>query len=326
MIITLTRANFSACNIGTLTTVNVKSTVSGTCANVVIKMPNVEKAGYTTATTIATISLNTTNYKDHNVKVMMGSADVTSTWYSSGNVIVPANTPITSNITISVSATAVSGGDPIIPDEPEQPGTGGGSGETTEEYIINFDFTQNNLNDYSLDGTFEIPTNSTISEITYGAQGMNLNNNLPNGLILTTPVDSSKAWTLEFTGTFVKPTVLAGNRRAFLGGDNLTPFVFMNGNTMETMAFQVSAGSHVYTSASNMIWDSEVTYKFIYNGSGSLELYVNNELKETKAINYTGNFVRILGNIEGKSSAYVWQDVESGKQSWLKTFKFKYND
>jgi hypothetical protein len=34
----------------------------------------------------------------------MGSTDVSS-WYSAGNVIVPANTPITSNITISVSAT-----------------------------------------------------------------------------------------------------------------------------------------------------------------------------------------------------------------------------
>ena len=306
-----------------------RGTVSGAAVTIATSTINKDEATSISAREIATVVLNS-NYENLVVTVTMGGTTVN--WFANGKVTIPANTTVTGDIKISASATAIqvtppesggnTGGDVVNP-EPENPSTGG---ETTNEYIINFDFTQNNLNDYSLDGTFEIPENSNVSDITYDAQGMNLNNNLPNGLILTTPVDSSKAWTLEFTGTFVKPAVLTGNRRALLGGDNLTPFVFMNGNSVETIAFQVSAGSHVYTSASNMIWDSEVTYKFIYNGSGSLELYVNNELKETKTINYTGNFVRILGNIEGKSSAYVWQDVESGKQSWLKTFKFKYND
>ena len=120
MIITLTRADFSSCKIGTLTTFNVrKSTVIGASVNII--KTSVERAGYSSATTIATIELNTTNYKDHVVKVMMGSNNVSS-WYSLGNVIVPANTPITSNITISVSATAVSGGEVVDP-EPEEPGT-----------------------------------------------------------------------------------------------------------------------------------------------------------------------------------------------------------
>ena len=113
MIITLTQANFSACSIGTLTTCNVKqSTVIGATVN--INKPSVERGVHTVATVIATILLDTSNYKDHNITVMMGSADVTNLWYSSstGTVTIPANTEIKSNITISVSATAiqVSGG------------------------------------------------------------------------------------------------------------------------------------------------------------------------------------------------------------------------
>ena len=113
MIITLTKANFSSCSIGTLTTCNVRqSTVIGATVN--ISKTSVEKAGYTTATEIATITLNTTNYEGHTIKVMMGSTDVTDKWYSkdTGKVTIPVNTPITSTITISVSATAiqVSGG------------------------------------------------------------------------------------------------------------------------------------------------------------------------------------------------------------------------
>jgi hypothetical protein len=133
MIITLTKADFSSCKIGTLTTFNVrKSTTIGATVNII--KTSVERAGYSSATTIATIILDEANYEGHAIKVMMGSTDVSS-WYSVGNVIVPANTPITSNITISVSATAVSGGDPIIPDEPEQPGTGGGNTGGTTWYI-----------------------------------------------------------------------------------------------------------------------------------------------------------------------------------------------
>lgn len=124
MIITLTKADFSSCKIGTLTTFNVrKSTTIGATVNII--KTSVERAGYSSATTIATIVLDEANYEGHAIKVMMGSTDVSS-WYSVGNVIVPANTPITSNITISVSATAVSGGTV----EPEEPGTGGDSGET----------------------------------------------------------------------------------------------------------------------------------------------------------------------------------------------------
>lgn len=138
MIITLTKADFSSCKIGTLTTFNVrKSTTIGATVNII--KTSVERAGYSSATTIATIVLDEANYEGHAIKVMMGSTDVSS-WYSVGNVIVPANTPITSNITISVSATAISGGEVV---EPEEPGTGGGS---SEPIVLADD------SDYSIDG------------------------------------------------------------------------------------------------------------------------------------------------------------------------------
>ena len=71
----------------------------------------------------------------------------------------------------------------------------------------------------------------------------------------------------------------------------------------------------------------EIGYMGVYFDTTKLDeqgnVYVNGDLKETKTINYSGNFVRLLGNIEGKSAAYVWKD-EEGKKSWLKSFKFKY--
>lgn len=111
MIITLTQANFSACNIGTLTTYKVK-TGSVTGASVIINQENVDKTGYEVNKDIATITLDTEKYTGHNVVVVMKGE--TKEWYSksTGKVSVPANTPITSNITISVSATAV------VPDVP----------------------------------------------------------------------------------------------------------------------------------------------------------------------------------------------------------------
>ena len=111
MIITLTQANFSACNIGTLTTYKVK-TSSVTGATVVINRENVDKKGYDVNTDIATISLDKENYTGHNIVVIMSGE--TKEWYKNDKVTIPANTPITSNITISVSATAIV---PVVPVE-----------------------------------------------------------------------------------------------------------------------------------------------------------------------------------------------------------------
>lgn len=169
MIITLTKADFSSCKIGTLTTFNVrKSTVIGASVNII--KTSVERAGYSSATTIATIVLDEANYEGHAIKVMMGSTDVSS-WYSVGKVIVPAKTPITSNITISVSATAVSGGDPIIPDVPVTP--------TMYTFTIN-----------------PTPTNATV---TLTASGYT-----QSGNSISVPSDTTVSWTVSAGGYFDK--------------------------------------------------------------------------------------------------------------------------
>ncbi len=204
--------------------------------------------------------------------------------------------------------------------------TGGDSGGSTDNVVFDFDFTTNNIDDYALSDIFTVPDGSTTSAIEYDStKGMSLNSNLPNGLNLVNPIDASKAWTLEFTATFVTPTVLAGNRRAFLGGADLYPFVFINGGTVEQLGFQVSNGSHSYVGAGKLVYDAEAEHKVVYDGAGKLEIFINGTSIGTATINMTGNFTVILGNVSGKSSAYVWQNVESGKKSYLKKIKFYYN-
>lgn len=169
MIITLTKADFSLCKIGTLTTFNVrKSTVIGASVNII--KTSVERAGYSSATTIATIVLDEANYEGHAIKVMMGSTDVSS-WYSVGKVIVPARTPITSNITISVSATAVSGGDPIIPDVPVTP--------TMYTFTIN-----------------PMQTNATVTLTASGYK--------QSGNSISVPSNTTVSWTVSADGYFDK--------------------------------------------------------------------------------------------------------------------------
>ena len=199
------------------------------------------------------------------------------------------------------------------------------SGEANDT-LFNFDFTKHTLDDYVLDGTFTVPSNSNLSTIMYdNLLGANFNGNLPNGLIITNPIDASKAWTLEFVASFAQPSDLAGNRRAFLSGDNLTPFIFINGGTVSTLSFQISVGSHLYLGAGKLIYDAETSYKITYNGNGKCSLYINNEHIQDASINFTGNFTRLLGNVEGKSTAYIWKDVEENKKSYLKTLKIYYN-
>jgi hypothetical protein len=171
MIITLKQADFSSCKIGTLTTVNVRiSSITGTCANVTIEKNSVEKSdSTTTAIHIATISLNKTNYKDHVVEVKNGTNDVTSTWYSqsTGKVTIPVNSEIKSNITISVSATAVSSGNT---------GSTGSTGTSTM-----YTFTIN-----------PTPTNATVT--------LTASSYTQSGNSITVPSNTSVAWKVSASG------------------------------------------------------------------------------------------------------------------------------
>ena len=199
--------------------------------------------------------------------------------------------------------------------------------EAVPEAIFDFDFTNNTIEDYALDNTFTVPTGTTTSTIEYDATyGMSLNGQLTNGLNLVEPIDASKPWTLEFTALFVTPTVLAGNRRAFLGGADLYPFVFINGNTYDSLGFQISNGSHATVYGADVLaYDREADYKIQYDGSGNVTVTVAGVEKGTVKVNFSGQyFTVILGNVPGKSSAYVWQNVESNK-SYLHKMKFYYN-
>lgn len=227
-----------------------------------------------------------------------GETEITISWDPDPNLYI--------DIVVSVSATGDTGD------------------ETTGQVVFDYDFTQNTINDYVLDGLFTIPSGSTVDSISYDStKGMTLNQNLPNGLNLVEPLDASSAWTLEFTALFVTPTVLAGNRRAFLAGDNLYPFVFINGTTFDNMGFQISNGNHT-TSYGILVYDVEADYKIKYDGNGHCEVYVNETLKNTVTVNFAGQqFTVLLGNVPNKSTAYIWQNVEENP-SYLKKIKFYY--
>ena len=231
-----------------------------------------------------------------------------------GDVVITATLDADSSITATIALGVVEAADD--------------GDDTTENgtVVFDFDFTTNTIDDYALSDVYTVPEGSTTSAIEYDATyGMSLNNNLPNGLNFVNPLDASKAWTLEFTALFVTPTVIAGNRRAFLGGNDLYPFVFINGTQVENMGFQISNGSHA-TAYGILVYDTEAAYKIAYNGNGSCDVYVNGVLKSTVNVNFAGQFFTVmLGNVKGKSAAYVWQNVESGKKSYLHKMKFYYN-
>ena len=319
MIITLKGANFSTNNIGTLSTWTIFTSIGSGATYEGVR--TVDKG--TSFSALVTIA-DGYEIGTAGVSVMMGTTDITSTAVTTeGNEIAISIGEVTGNVTISVPTVNTStgeegGGDePVVPDNPATP-------DTTA--VFDFDFTTNTIDDYALSDIFTIPEGSTTSSITYDStKGMSLHNNLPNGLSLINPIDASKAWTLEFTATLPTPTVLAGNRKAFLAGDNLYPFVFINGNTFDKLGFQISNGNHATVGYGNLIYDQETDYKIVYDGSGKVEAFANGTSIGTGTVDFTGHqFTVLLGNVKGKSTAYVWQNVEN-TPSYLKKIKFKYN-
>jgi hypothetical protein len=124
------------------------------------------------------------------------------------------------------------------------------------------------------------------------------------------------------------PTDLVGNRKAILtGGDDLAPMILINGNgSASNFGFQISNGTHTWVGASKLIYEQDVTYKFVHDGNNTTTVYANGTQLGTSSTNWSGKqFGTILGVIKGKSTAYIWKDVESGKKSYLKKFKFYYN-
>lgn len=318
MIITLTGADFSASNIGILTAWRVRTDLG-------------EGATYDGPTSVekgmplnATVTVDS-SYTVGEVNVTMAGVAVSNGYISEGNVITINIAEVTGNVVIEV-ATSISSSGGNGEGEGGDTGTeGGDSGAEADGVVFDFDFTTNGIEDYALSDIFTVPEGTDTSTIEYDATyGMSLNGQLVNGLNLVTPIDASKAWTLEFTALFVTPTVLAGNRRAFLGGENLYPFVFINGGTYDKMGFQISNGSHK-TVYGIMAYDAESSYKIVHDGSSGVKVYVNGKEVGSVSVDFTDQFFTvILGNVKGKSSAYVWQNVETNK-SYLHKFKFYYN-
>lgn len=238
------------------------------------------------------------------------------TGVATGDVVIMATLESNNSITASLSLTVV-----------EASESGGNTEEPTGTAVFDFDFTTNTIDDYALSGVFTVPEGSNTSAIEYDAtHGMSLNNQLPNGLNFVTPLDASKAWALEFTALFATPTVLAGNRRAFLGGADLYPFVFINGTTFDKMGFQISNGNHATIGYGNLVYDKECDYKIVHDGNGKVTAYADGVEIGSGSVNFAGqSFTVMLGNVKGKSSAYVWQNVETNK-SYLRKMKFSYSE
>ena len=319
MIITLTGATASK-HLGGL---NFYSIIVNKSSGVTVTLDKTtvdkDKASSTTVTGTLAVA---EGYTLSTVKIMMGNTDKTSAWYNSSTGAITIS-GITANVVITANATANSGsGDSGSGDS----GNTGDSGSTDTDAVFDYDFTTNTIDDYALDGVFTVPSGSNTSTIEYDSTyGMSLNSNLPNGLNLVNPIDASKPWELEFTATFVTPTVLAGNRRAFLAGVDLYPFVFINGNTFDAMGFQISNGTHATVGYGKLVYDKEVTYKITYDGDSNVAAYADGKEIGTGKVNFAGHqFTVMLGNVSGKSTAYVWQNVEADKKSYLKKFKFKY--
>lgn len=199
--------------------------------------------------------------------------------------------------------------------------------EASDNVVFDFDFTTNTIDDYALSDIFTVPEGSTTSDIVYDTNGANLNDNLPYGLTLIDPIDASRAWTMEFTGTIVAPTDLVGNRKAFLTGvSDIVPLVVLNSSSVDNFAWQISAGTHRYVGGGQLIYDTEASYRITHDGAGNVVVYQNGSELGTTTVDFTGKqFGTILGVIKGKSSAYIWKDVETGKKSYLKKLKFYYN-
>lgn len=203
------------------------------------------------------------------------------------------------------------------------------SGSGSEKNVVfDLDLVNFRLTDYVSQGLFTVPESSTIDAIAYNVNGANLNNNLPYGLTLTTPIDASRAWTLELTMNMATPTDLVGNRKAIMtGGDDLAPMILINGNgSADKFGFQISTGAHTWVGLSRLTYEQDVTYKFVHNGNNTTTVYANGTELGTSNTVWTGKqFGTILGVIKDKSTAYIWKDVEAGKKSYLKSMKFYYN-
>ena len=150
MIITISGANFSASNIGTLSTWTVSKSIGAGAEHSIPSYVDKNSAfNYT-------ITLKD-GYTFGTYSVTMGGQTITPTVTETSMTI---NIPsVTGAVRIEVKTINSSTGEEDKPVTPEQPGTGGGSGETIAEYILNKNiYSDGQLSDSSGKGRVAVTT------------------------------------------------------------------------------------------------------------------------------------------------------------------------
>jgi hypothetical protein len=194
MILTIKGANFSTAGIGTLNTVSIKKTLG---RGITHNIPNFINKD---ASANWTLTLGE-NYEFGTYSVTMGGTTITPT--VSGNTMTISISKVTAVVNITVATTYIgTEEEPPVTPKPEQPGTGGGSGEN--QY-----YTLTHGNDYNatyMDAknrvsiqpyTITVPTGVTITPKT-GYVWAWMNNVDPDNM----PSGSGGSWCGDtYTGT-----------------------------------------------------------------------------------------------------------------------------
>jgi hypothetical protein len=130
MILTIKGANFSTAGIGTLNTVSIKKTLG---RGITHNIPNFINKD---ASANWTLTLGE-NYEFGTYSVTMGGTTIAPT--VSGNTMTISISKVTAVVNITVATTYIgTEEEPPVTPEPEQPGTGGGSGTTTSIKVTDF--------------------------------------------------------------------------------------------------------------------------------------------------------------------------------------------
>lgn len=325
MIITLTKANFSSCKIGTLTTWNIRRSLgSGATSSSSATTVN-RNASWTETITLAD------GYTFGTCSITMGSTTITPT--VTGNTLSFTISAVTGNINITVATINESTGE-------EDGGDTGGDTPSVPSAgtLFDFDFTTNTIEDYVTSGVITLPTKSKTDNLTYSNKGLSTSSTelpaaLSNGVKLSNAFElSSQSWTFEVTmtmdaydsesmGTSVTealyPNLMffsSAEHDALADGKShdsncLSPAIYINSGKFSGRF--PDQGSVTIGSSSKLFIDDglEHTYKWVYDKSTNTNtIYVDNVNKWSAAwsrtdYNFGGSMQYLLGVHYGYSSA-----------------------
>lgn len=295
MIITLTKANFSSKNIGTLNSFVVLTNLSmGLNYDGPTSVMNGE--AFTATITVADF------YKLENASLAltMGGELIADAFIIDGKTITINIANVTGIITIKALAKSILDG-----------------------ILVNLDFTKKTIQDYIADGIIYNKDNKAVLDGVYGENGLTVTNKAgSHGYALTEPIAANQDLWMEVTyATNPFDAELTSKK------ENLYPYtMFVTGtdhegtehtsncftpawfNNNPATNFRNAAGRTLSASAASFIFDGIFhTYKVHYRAADKVwDLYVDGELKgTTTAIEYTDAeyYGYVLGAHYGYSSA-----------------------